>query len=78
MRLPPYDKCLHFLVGQLVAFVMLVLLGLPWSLGMVAFVAIGKEVWDHYNPPHTPDVWDTVATMCGGVPVWALWFMRQA
>lgn len=31
------------------------------------FGAIAKEIYDHYHPNHTADVWDAVATILGGV-----------
>lgn len=67
--LPKYDKCLHFIGGQLVALAT-VWAGIYWSMGAVSAVAVGKEVWDHYNPPHKEDVWDVVATIVGAFPVW--------
>ena len=72
MPLPPYDKCLHFLAGQLAALLTLAL-GLPWSCGLVLALAVGKEVYDFYHPAaHTCDVLDALATLCGGLPVWGL------
>jgi len=70
-KLPPYDKCLHAIGGQIIALGTLSL-GLPWSIGIVLVVAIGKEIWDRYHPGHTCDVWDAIATISGGVPIWGL------
>jgi len=63
----PHDKALHFIVGVLIYaaahFIHLVV-------GMVAVTvaAVGKEVYDWFHQDrHTPDLWDAVATMAGGV-----------
>jgi|LakMenE18May11ns_1017448.scaffolds.fasta_scaffold9827193_2 hypothetical protein len=63
----PYDKTLHFIVGVLIYaaahFISPVV-------GMVAVTvaAVGKEVYDYANRDrHTPDAWDAVATIAGGV-----------
>jgi hypothetical protein len=63
----PYDKALHFIVGVLIYaaahFISPVV-------GMVAvtIAAVGKEVYDWFHRDrHTPDVWDAVATIAGGV-----------
>jgi len=39
-----------------------------FGLAMVAGAAIGKEVYDYLNrDKHTPDIWDALVTMLGGV-----------
>lgn len=63
----PLDKLVHFLVGFAAAAI-LGMAGHP-VLGLCAAVAagIGKEVWDHFNPPHAADALDALATIMGGL-----------
>lgn len=63
----PIDKLVHFLVGFSVSAI-LGMAGWP-LLGLCAatVAGVGKEVWDHFNPPHTPDVLDALATIVGGL-----------
>lgn len=73
--LPPYDKCLHFIGGTILA-VSVIWLGMVVSVLLVALMAAGKEVWDHNNPPHRADVWDAIATVFGALPIWAVWILK--
>lgn len=74
-RLPPYDKCLHFIAGTVLA--LSVLFGsLAVSVLFVLAFAVGKEVADHFNPPHIADPWDSFATMIGACPVWLAWVLK--
>ena len=63
----PIDKLVHFLVG----FAVCAILGMAGHpiLGLCAatVAGIGKEVWDHYNPPHAADAMDALATIVGGL-----------
>lgn len=63
----PIDKLVHLLVGFVICSV-LGTAGHPY-LGLVAstLAGVGKEVWDHFNPPHTPDPLDALATIVGGL-----------
>ena len=67
MTLPPQDKLAHFAVGVLIyaaAHFVSPLIGLA----AVAVAAVGKEIYDWFHRDmHTPDVWDAVATIAGGV-----------
>jgi len=63
------DKMAHYIGGGLLA-VVSIPFGFWWSIGLVALVATGKEAWDHFNPPHQGDVWDALATVLGGLPIW--------
>lgn len=67
MTLPPQDKLAHFTVGVLIyaaAHFVSPLIGLA----AVAVAAVGKEIYDWFHrDKHTPDVWDAVATIGGGV-----------
>lgn len=63
----PHDKALHIIVGVLVYAVAHFV---NPSVGMAAVVvaAVGKEVYDYmHKDKHTPDVWDAIATIGGGV-----------
>lgn len=83
-RLPlERDKQLHIGVGAaiLVSIWAVAALGLHLPLPQAVFLArsavlvaaIGKEVWDSFQPNHTPDAMDTAATVLGGECVaWAI------
>lgn len=61
------DKQAHFIVG-LLAYMVFHFVGIGVALVVVAAMAIGKEIYDWFHRDrHTPDVWDAVATMVGGV-----------
>jgi len=63
----PADKVAHFAVGVLIYAPLHFIDPVVGLLG-VAVVAVGKEVYDYlHRDNHTPDVWDAVATMLGGV-----------
>lgn len=62
----PYDKCLHVIVGVII-FAILQLINVPMALVVVILVALGKEAYDYFHPRHTCDIWDAVATICGGI-----------
>ena len=87
MRLPtipniPQDKAGHFLVGQGLALIGVLITVLVrsnfgvdlriWpSLLLNQVFAIGKEVYDHFHPEtHTCDFYDWLATTIGGLPIW--------
>lgn len=72
----PLDKRLHIAAGLLLA-----LFGAfiaPWpAFALPVLGAVGKEVWDHYHPPHTVEVLDIVATLAGAVPVWVVLLLMK-
>lgn len=70
MRLPPYDKCLHFIGGTILAAVTVPFVGIVLSMALVTAIAVGKELWDYNHPPHQTELWDAFSTMLGGLPVW--------
>ena len=66
----PHDKALHVIVGVL-AYMAFHFVSPVVGLAAAAVAAVGKEIYDHMNRDrHTPDVWDAVATMAGGVAGW--------
>lgn len=63
----PHDKALHIIVGVL-AYMVFHFVSPVVGLAAAAVAAVGKEVYDWFHRDrHTPDVWDAVATMAGGV-----------
>lgn len=67
LRNIPADKQGHFIIG-LVAYMAFHFVGVAVGLGVVAVLAVGKEIHDWFHRDrHTPDVWDAIATMAGGV-----------
>lgn len=68
----PWDKCLHFIGGTLIALVTIGL-GFGISVAFVGALAISKEVWDWRNPPHHADPLDALATCLGALPIWIVW-----
>ena len=63
----PHDKALHVIVGVL-AYMVFHFVSPVVGLAAAAVAAVGKEIYDYMNRDrHTPDVWDAVATMAGGV-----------
>jgi hypothetical protein len=65
-NIPP-DKCGHFIAGLLI-YAPLHFIDPVVGLIGAAVAAVGKEVYDYlHRGNHTPDVWDAVATMLGGL-----------
>jgi hypothetical protein len=63
----PHDKGLHIIVGVLVYAVFHFVTPL-FGMAAVVIAAVGKEIYDWFHRDrHTPDVWDAVATLAGGV-----------
>ena len=62
---PKIDKVAHFGVGYIVA----TILPIPAMWGVIIAVAVGafKEYWDWKSKKGTPDIWDFVATVGGGL-----------
>ncbi len=66
----PHDKALHIIVGVL-AYMAFHFVSPVVGLAAAAVAAVGKEIYDYMNRDrHTPDLWDAVATMAGGIAGW--------
>lgn len=64
----PQDKCLHIIVGVMIFAITNLLLGSAVAMAVVTVVAAAKEVYDYFNKDkHTPDVFDFLATVAGGL-----------
>jgi hypothetical protein len=63
----PVDKFMHFIGGLVIAALLTPFIG-AYSILVVAIVALLKEIYDYLHKDiHTPDFWDWVATVLGGV-----------
>lgn len=68
-----HDKINHFIVGQAIALVLL-LIGWEISLMVVVLVAISKEAWDSQGNGNV-EVLDALATILGGVVIVGLYLL---
>ena len=63
----PADKQMHFICGLVIAALLTPLIG-AYSIVVVAIIALLKEIYDYLHKEiHTPDFWDWVATVLGGL-----------
>ena len=63
----PMDKFFHFIGGLVIAALLTPFIG-AYSIVVVAIVALLKEIYDYLHKDiHTPDFWDWVATVLGGI-----------
>ena len=67
LPLIPSDKANHFIYGLMIFTLCSIPFG--WIVGIIScsIFGIGKEIYDEYNPNHTPDVMDAIYTIAGGV-----------
>ncbi len=64
----PADKTAHFAVGAVLFAVLLPFIGSVYALAGVTVIGSAKELYDALNKDnHTPDLWDALATIAGGV-----------
>lgn len=64
----PADKYAHYATGVALFAVALPSLGSMVAMALVVIVAFAKEIYDYLNKEfHTPDIWDAVATILGGL-----------
>jgi hypothetical protein len=63
----PADKQMHFICGLVIAALLTPFIG-AYSILVVAIIALLKEIYDYLHKDiHTPDFWDWVATVLGGL-----------
>ncbi len=63
----PADKQMHFIGGLVIAALLTPFIG-AYSIVVVAVIALLKEIYDYLHKEiHTPDFWDWVATVLGGL-----------
>ncbi len=63
----PADKQMHFIGGLVIAALLTPFIG-AYSILVVAIIALLKEIYDYLHKDiHTPDFWDFVATVLGGL-----------
>ena len=63
----PADKQMHFICGLVIAVLLTPFIG-AYSIVVVAIIALLKEIYDYLHKDiHTPDFWDWVATVLGGL-----------
>jgi hypothetical protein len=63
----PADKQMHFICGLVIAALLTPFIG-AYSIVVVAVIALLKEIYDYLHKEiHTPDFWDWVATVLGGL-----------
>ncbi len=63
----PADKQMHFLCGLVIAALLTPFIG-AYTIVVVAIIALLKEIYDYLHKDiHTPDFWDWVATVLGGL-----------
>jgi hypothetical protein len=61
------DKQMHFISGLIIAAILSPFIGL-YSIAVVTVIATAKELYDDMNKDiHTPDIWDLVVTVAGGI-----------
>lgn len=66
----PLDKQAHFFAGGFVFAITAPHIGLALATVAVLVAAFGKEIYDYMHQDcHTPDIWDAVATIAGGLVV---------
>jgi len=67
------DKQAHFLSGAVIVFALYVIgLSSLFYMSVCILAGILKEIYDYQHKDiHTPDVWDAVATISGGVSAYA-------
>lgn len=61
------DKANHFIYGQAIFIICMVLLGSPfWGLFWCVLFGAAKEAYDWWHPAHEADWWDFIWTALGG------------
>jgi hypothetical protein len=83
----PRDKLLHIIAGLLIALNALFVIWLYQQFGAksaisidTGAIALAKEIWDRFNPPHEASFWDWLGTLLGALLIvlgLALWQSHQ-
>ena len=64
----PSDKVYHFAGGTILFAAALPFIGYKYAMAFVVIVGFAKELYDAINKDrHTPDIWDAIATILGGM-----------
>ena len=66
------DKLLHFFAGSYVALLAMQWVQWGFALALVALVALVTELYDRISGKGTPELWDFLATLIGGMVTVAL------
>lgn len=71
----PVDKMLHILLGAAMACVLFP--AISGGLAIAAVISLGalKEIWDSWSGKGTPEVWDFLVTVLGGLLALAAEFL---
>ena len=70
MKLPliPQDKANHFIYGLLIFTMISTILNVVFGLGVCIVAAFTKELYDlQHKQTHTPDIYDFIWTVAGGI-----------
>ena len=68
MKLPAYDKLLHFIAGTYIYLVLAIFLHPALALLGVAIIGVGKElIWDKYMGKGCLEIKDFIYTFAGGL-----------
>ena len=65
----PYDKLLHFMLGTYLTVITTSLMNWWQSLLLTLIVAVCIEIYDKFSKKGTPEIWDIVYTVSGGICV---------
>jgi hypothetical protein len=61
------DKVYHFTAGFIIYILSNILMNDWWSMVPVIVIGAGKELYDYYSKKGTPDWWDFIWTVIGGL-----------
>ena len=61
------DKLYHFIAGIIIYILSNVVLNNWLSIIPVIIIGAGKEIYDYYSKKGTPDWWDFIWTIIGGL-----------
>jgi len=61
------DKLYHFFAGIMIYIIFNLILSYYHPIIPVIFIGAGKEIYDFYSKKGTPDWWDFIWTVIGGI-----------